>query len=142
MAGSSSAANASDFAPPQRFQRPWVITGLALALILAPVLQGASLLGFGVLNFASDRPWNYLAYGLAAPYVGWLLWRRHPRARFAAYIFLTHETVRGLHFRHWDAVGVAMAWIILLQLPTARRYAPPLRPAEIRARVSRFLGRA
>ena len=142
MAGSSSAANVSDLARPQRFQRPWVITGLALALILAPVLQGASLLGFHALNFEPDRPWNYLAYGLAAPYVGWLLWRRHSSARFAAYIFLTHETVRGLHFHHWDAVGLAMAWIILLQLPAARRYAPSLRPAEIRARVWRYLGRS
>lgn len=115
--------------------RPWVITGLVAALAAAPVLQAASLAGLRVLNFAPDRPWNYLAYGLAAPYVAVLLSRRHPRARFAAYVFLTHEALRGLHFRHWDAVAVAAAWIALLQLPAARRYAPSLRPAEIRARL-------
>lgn len=123
-------------------RRPLVITGLALALILAPALQTASLAGFRALNFALDRPWNYLAYGLGAPYVGLLLWRRHPRCRFAAYVFLTHETFRGLHFRRWDAVGVAVAWIVLLQLPAARRYAPSLRAVEILARVWRYLGRS
>ncbi len=125
-------------AEPPRFRRPWVITGLALALILAPAFQAASLFGIRALNFAPDRPWNYVAYGLAAPYVGFLLWRRHPRARFAAYVFLTHEAFRGLHFRQWDAVGVAVAWILLLQLPAARRYAPSLRPSEIRARAWRY----
>ena len=126
---------------PQRPRRSWVITGLALALFLSPALQGASLAGLRALNFAPDPPWNYLAYGLGAPYVGLLLWRHHPRARFAAYVFLTHEVFRGLHLRHWDAVSVALAWVALLQLPAARRYAPSLRPAEIRARLSRQLGR-
>lgn len=116
-------------------RRPWVITLLALALFSAPALQAASLAGLGALNFAPDRPWNYLAYGLVAPYVGLLLWRRHRRARFAAYLFLTHEAARGLHFGHWDAVAVALAWVALLQLPAARRYAPSLRPAEILARL-------
>jgi len=122
-------------------RRPWVITALALALFLAPALQAASLAGFRALNFAPDRPWNYLAYGLAAPYVGVLLWRRHPRCRFAAYVFLSHEIIRGAHFRHWNAVAVAVAWIALLQLPAARRYAPSLRPAEIRARINSLIRR-
>ncbi len=121
----------------QAEHRPWVITALALALAIAPVLQAASLTGLRVLNFAADRPWNYVAYGLAAPYVAVLLWRRHPRARFAAYVFLTHEAARGLHFGHWDAAAPAAAWIGLLQLPVARRWAPSLRPAEVLARLRR-----
>lgn len=124
-----------------RFRRPWVITALALALMGAPALQAASLAGLRVLNFAPDRPWNYVAYGLVAPYVGWLLWRRHPRARFALYVFLTHESLRGLHFGRRDAVLFAVAWVALLQLPAARQYAPSLRPAEIRARLCGYLGR-
>ena len=83
---------------------------------------------------------NYLVYGLAAPYVALLLWRRHPRARFAAYVFLSHETVRAAHFRHGDAVAVALLGVVLLQLPSARRWAPSLRPAEIRARLRRLAG--
>lgn len=115
--------------------RPWVIAVLALALATAPLLQAASLLGLRILNFAADRPWNYVAYGLAAPYVATLLWRRHPRARFAAYVFLSHEAARGLHFGRWDAVAAAAIGIGLLQVPAARRWAPSLRPAEIAARL-------
>lgn len=125
-----------------RDRRPAVIAGLALALGAAPALQLASLAGLRVLNFTPDHAWNYVAYFLAAPWVGLLLWRRHPRARFAAYVFLTHETVRGLHFRHWDAVAAALAWIALLQLPAARRYAPSVCPAEVWARLRRLAGRA
>lgn len=121
---------------------PWVISGLAVTLALAPLLQAASLAGLRVGNFAPGRPWNFLAYGVAAPYVAVLLWRCHPRARFAAYVFLSHETVRGLHFHRWDAVLVAVAWITLLQLPSARAWAPSLQPAEVRARLARRLGRS
>jgi hypothetical protein len=127
--------DAGDVRRPGASRPPWIVTTLALALAAAPVLQAASLAGLRLLSFAPDRPWNYVAYGLAAPYVAALLWRRHPRARFAAYVFLTHETVRGLHFRRWDAVIVAVAGVLLLQLPAARRWAPSLRPAEIRGRL-------
>jgi hypothetical protein len=114
--------------------RPWIVVGLALTLALAPTLQVASLAGLRVLNFAPDRPWNYVAYGLVAPYIAWLAWRAHPRARFAAYVFLTHEALRGLHFGAPDAVLVALGWIALLQLPSARRHLPSIRPAAMRAR--------
>jgi hypothetical protein len=110
---------------------------LAIGLALAPALQLASLAGLRLLNFGPDRLWNYLAYGLAAPWVAWLLWRRAPRARFAAYVFLTHEAVRGLHGRRWDAVAVAALGVLVLQLPAARRWAPSIRPAEVRARLTR-----
>lgn len=114
--------------------RPAIVVALAVALALAAVLQAASLLGLRVANFAPDRPWNYVAYGLAAPYVAWLLWRRHPRARFASYVFFTHEAARGWHFGHRDAVAAAVVGVLLLQLPSARRWAPSLRPGEIVAR--------
>jgi hypothetical protein len=117
-----------------------VILALAACLAACPILQAASLGGLRLLNFAPDRPWNWLAYGLAAPYVAALLWRRHPRARFAAYVFLTHETVRGAHFHQRAAVAVAVAGVLLLQLPAARRWAPSLRPAEMRTRLRRLAG--
>ena len=118
-------------------RRPWVVAALATWCALAPLGQAASLAGLRALNFAPDRPWNYLAYGLGAPCIAWLLWWRHPRARFAAYVFLSHEAVRGLHAGRWDAALVALAWVALLQLPAARRYLPSLRPADFRARFSR-----
>ena len=116
---------------------PLAVATLAIGLALAPALQLASLAGLRLLNFGPDRLWNYLAYGLAAPWVAWLLWRRAPRARFAAYVFLTHEAVRGLHGRRWDAVAVAALGVLVLQLPAARRWAPSIRPAEVRARLTR-----
>jgi hypothetical protein len=115
-------------------RRPGIIVVLAAWLALAPLLQALSLAGLRVANFAPDRPWNYLAYGLATPYVAWLIWRRHPRARFAAYVFLTHEALRGVQFQRWDAAVLAGLWILFLQLPAARRWMPSLRPAEMRAR--------
>ena len=115
-------------------RRPGIIVALAAWLALAPLFQALSLAGVQVANFAPDRPWNYLAYGLAAPWVAWLVWHRRPRARFAAYVFLTHEAVRGAHLRRWDAVALAGLSILLLQLPAARQWLPSLRPAEMRAR--------
>jgi hypothetical protein len=115
-------------------RRPGVILGLTVWLALAPLLLLLSVGGLRVANAAPDRPWSYVAYGLAAPYVAWLVWRRHRRARFAAYVFLTHEAVRGAHLHRPDAVALAALWILLLQLPAARRWLPSLRPAEMRAR--------
>jgi hypothetical protein len=120
-------------------RRPLIIAGLAMWLALAPLLQALSLAGLRLANFAPDRPWNYVAYGLAAPYVAWLVWRRHPRARFAAYVFLAHEVLRGVHAHRRDAVAIAVVWVLVLQLPAARRWMPSLRPAEMRARWRRTL---
>jgi hypothetical protein len=115
-------------------RRPGIVVALCAWLALAPLLQALSFAGFRAANFAPDRPWSYLAYGLAAPYVAWLVWRRHPRARFAAYVFFTHEALRGVHLGRRDAVALAGLWILLLQLPAARRWLPSIRPAEMRAR--------
>lgn len=125
--------------PAGPLRRPWMITGLSLFLLAEPALQALALGGLALLNFSPAHLWNYLAYGVAAPWVGILLWRRRPRARFAAYVFLSHEIARGFHFRHWDAVGLALGWIALLQLPSARRYAPSVTPAEVGARLLRLL---
>jgi hypothetical protein len=115
---------------------------VALALAAAPGLQVAALLGGRWLAADAGRPWSWVAYGLLAPYVAALLWRRHPRARFAAYLFLTHEVARGLHAGRPDAVLVALAAIALLQLPSARRHLPPVRPADLGARLrARFAPR-
>src|SRR5262245_7996937 len=105
-------------------RRPGIVLALTAWLALAPALQLASLAGLRLGSFAPDRAWSYVTYGLAAPYIAWLVWRRHPRARFAAYVFFTHEAMRGLHLRRWDAVALAAIWVLLLQLPAARRWLP------------------
>ena len=77
-------------------RRPGVVVALAAWLALAPVLQALSLAGLRVGNFAPDRPWNYLAYGLAAPYVAWLVWRA-PAARPLRRLRLPHARGRPRH---------------------------------------------
>jgi hypothetical protein len=66
--------------------------------------------------------------GLLAPVVAWLLWRQHPRARFAAYIFLSALGWRGVVARQWPTLLFAAALIVVLQTSAARRAWPRLVP--------------
>lgn len=61
-----------------------------------------------------------------APIVAWLLWRRHPRARFTTYIFLSVLAARALLIASWPLALFALAAIGALQLPAARRAWPRL----------------
>jgi hypothetical protein len=61
-----------------------------------------------------------------APLLAWLLWRRHPRARFAAYVFFSVMTARALFVGWWPLALLAIAAIGALQLPAARRAWPRL----------------
>ena len=63
---------------------------------------------------------------VAAPVVAWLLWRRHGRARFGAYIFLSVLTARALLSGSWPLALFAIGAIVLLQLPAAHRVWPRL----------------
>jgi hypothetical protein len=63
---------------------------------------------------------------LAAPVVAWLLWRRHRRARFSAYVFFSVLAARALLVASWGLGLFALLAIALLQLPAARRAWPRL----------------
>jgi hypothetical protein len=115
--------------------RPRVIRLLVAWLVLLSVLQLATGAGLPVPVFPADRAASRVVYGLAGLWVAVLLWRRHPRARFAAYVLLTLQALRALRGRQWPALLVALAGIALLQVPAARRFAPPIRPAEVRRRL-------
>jgi hypothetical protein len=65
---------------------------------------------------------------IAAPLVAYLLWSAHRRARFAAYVLLSVMAARGLVGREWWSVALAVAAILVLQLPAARRHCPRLAP--------------
>jgi hypothetical protein len=65
-----------------------------------------------------------------APILAWLLWRRHRRARFAAYIFFSVMTVRAFVIASWPLALFALAAIGALQLPAARRAWPRLTPGR------------
>jgi len=70
---------------------------------------------------------------VAAPLVAALLAFRHPRARFSAYVLFSAAALHGLVVRAWPLVACAVAGVLLLQTPPARRAWPRLRPGATRA---------
>jgi hypothetical protein len=69
---------------------------------------------------------------VAAPLVAALLWRRHGRARFAAYIFFSVLAARGALTGMWALPAYALAALGLLQTPSARAVWPRLTPGRTR----------
>jgi len=63
---------------------------------------------------------------LVAPIVAWLLWRRHRRARFTAYVFFSVMMARAVFIASWPLAAFALGAIGALQLPAARRAWPRL----------------
>ena len=88
------------------------------------LLVPASLIVYAGAAFVDGR---WLS-GIAAPLIAWLLWTRHHRARFAAYVFLTVVAVRALVTGPWWFAAYAVAAVLLLQAPAARHAWPRLRP--------------
>jgi hypothetical protein len=69
--------------------------------------------------------WRWVS-GLLGAVVAWLLWRQHPRARFAAYIFLSAVGLRSAMGGSWTAFFFAVALLVLLQTPAAQGAWPRL----------------
>lgn len=97
-------------------------TVLAMGLVVALVVYA---------GFAAHAGWWLSA--LAAPVVAWLLWRRHPRARFAAYVLLSVVAVRAVATAAWPLLAFALAAIAVLQTRAAARAWPRLAPGRTRA---------
>jgi hypothetical protein len=87
------------------------------------------------LNFGSLRLWDALVYFLIAPIVGVLMLRRHERARFSAYVFLSCEVLRAVRIHSLDLGLIALGSLVYLQMPAARRYHPPVDPRRVLARL-------
>ena len=117
-------------------KRPWGLWILTLGLLASPMIHGgALLLRRHWLNFGSLRLWDGLVYFLIAPIVGVLMLRRHERARFSAYVFLSCEVLRAVRI-HSLALGlIAVGFLVYLQLPEARRYHPSVDPRKVLARL-------
>jgi hypothetical protein len=118
---------------PRRPLGLWILT---LALLASPLLHVAALLLHARwLNYGSTRLWDGLVYLLIAPIVGTLMLRRHERARFSAYVFLSCEILRAVRI-HSPALGVlAAGFIAYLQLPAARAFHPSIDPRQVAARL-------
>ena len=120
-------------------RRPLGLWLLTVALLASPAFHLAALL-FDArwLNFGSRQLWDAFVYFVIAPVVGALMLRRHERARFSAYVFLSCEILRAIRI-HSGLLGLLAAVSILyLQLPAARRVHPPVDPRKVMARL-RFM---
>lgn len=124
-----------------RTGRPFGLWLLTLGLLASPLIHGGALfLHAQWLNFGSLRLWDAFVYFLIAPIVGVLMLRRHERARFSAYVFLSCEVLRAARI-HSLALGlIAVGFIVYLQTPAARRCHPSVDPRRVlaRLRVKRF----
>jgi hypothetical protein len=87
------------------------------------------------LNFGSPHPWDGFVYFVIAPVVGVLMLRRHERARFSAYVFLSCEIVRAVRIHSWMLGLLAAGAILYLQRPAARRFHPSVDPRRVLARL-------
>jgi len=115
---------------------------ICVYLFLNPLVQlYAYYFNIDLLNFGAPLWKNFIIYGLAAPFVGYLLWIKHERARFAIYIFLTLEITRAIKGRHFDLLALSTAIIVYLQTGEARRIYPSLKPTEVTGRMKRTFTR-
>lgn len=78
---------------------------------------------------AATRHWWPSA--IVAPIVAALLWWRHPRARFTAYIFFTVLAIRGVITGMWALPAYAAVALALMQTVAARRAWPRLLPGRL-----------
>src|SRR3954453_9982792 len=121
---------------PEGVRRPaglWLLTAVLLA---SPAFHLLALLrDTRWLNFGSHHPWDGFVYFIIAPVVGTLMLRRHERARFSAYVFLSCEILRASRIHSWTLGLLAAGSILYLQLPAARRFHPAVDPRKVRARL-------
>src|SRR6185436_8352212 len=111
----------------------WMLTGVLLA---SPALHLLALLSdTRWLNFGSHHPWDGFVYFIIAPVVGALMLRRHERARFSVYVFLSCEILRAIRIHSWLLGLLAAGSIVYLQLPAARRFHPSVDPRKVMARL-------
>ena len=92
---------------------------------LVAVLLPLACLAYAAVALGTRRAWVSAA---AAVLVAWLLWRRHSRARFAAYIIFSVMAVRGVMTERWAVLAFAVAAVLVLQTPAARAAWPRLTP--------------
>jgi hypothetical protein len=127
-------------------RRPAGLWLLTAALLASPALHALALfLDTHWLNFGSHHPWDGFVYFIIAPVVGVLMLRRHERARFSVYVFLSCEILRAIRIHSWLLGLLAAGAILYLQLPAARRFHPMVDPRKVMERLrltARARGRA
>jgi hypothetical protein len=119
-----------------RVRRPAGLWLLTVVLLASPAFHALALLFHTRwLNFGSHYTWDGFVYFLIAPVVGALMLRRHERARFSVYVFLSCEILRAIRI-HSALLGFLAAGAILyLQTPATRRFHPSVDPRKVMARL-------
>ena len=117
-------------------RRPAGLWLLTIVLLASPVFHLLALF-FDTrwLNFGSRQHWDAVVYFAIAPVVGALMLRRHERARFSVYVFLSCEILRAIRIHSWALALVAATAILYLQFPAARRFHPAVDPRTVMARL-------
>lgn len=111
----------------------WILT---IGLLASPVIHAcALLLRTRWLNFGSVRIWDGIVYFVIAPIVGTLMLRRHERARFSAYVFLSCEVLRAVRIQSLALGLVAVGFLLYLQTPASRTFHPSVDPRKVLARL-------
>src|SRR5689334_1618342 len=122
-------------------RRPAGLWLLTVVLLASPAIHLLALFFHTRwLNFGSRLPWDAFVYFVIAPVVGTLMLRRHERARFSAYVFLSCEILRAMRIHSWPLGLLSAGAILYLQLPAARRFHPSVDPRKVMARLR--LGRS
>jgi hypothetical protein len=122
--------------PADRARRPVGLWLLTIALLASPAIHALALLfDRRWLNFGSHHPWDGFVYFIIAPIVGVLMLRRHERARFSVYVFLSCEIIRASRIHSWPLGLLAAAAILYLQSPEARQFHPMVDPHKVMARL-------
>ena len=117
-------------------QRPAGLWLLTVVLLTSPLIHILAL-SFNThwLNFGSRHPWDAFVYFIIAPVVGALMLRRHERARFSVYVFLSCEILRAIRIHSWLLGLLSAGSILYLQSPAARRFHPSVDPRKVMARL-------
>jgi hypothetical protein len=111
----------------------WMLTGVLLA---SPAFHLLALLSdTHWLNFGSHHPWDGFVYFIIAPVVGALMLRRHERARFSVYVFLSCEILRAIRIHSFPLGLLSAGSILYLQSAAARRFHPSVDPRRVMARL-------
>jgi hypothetical protein len=119
-----------------RVRRPAGLWLLTVVLLASPAFHSLALF-FKThwLNFGSHQTWDAFVYFIIAPVVGVLMLRRHERARFSVYVFLSCEILRAIRIHSWVLGLLAAGSILYLQFPAARRFHPLVDPRKVMTRL-------
>jgi hypothetical protein len=97
---------------------------------LAAVLAKQRFLGFG-----DSSPWAYVVNMGVAPIVAGLLLRRHWRARFSFYLFVSCQAIRGVRTHDIPLVVLAALGLAYFQRPSVSETYPRLEVQKVWARL-------